>query len=212
MKKIYLSIFALVTACIIFGTNVYAAVEIPDYSVDVTYQLDFFNQKSIRDAEYTITDSGRFKNQYDVVDFGILYDGVYNLEDLKNDDYKTMVIELNCKVAEINDGYQYIYFYDDTTSNTFLNGARFEHGPGKKKTTEEEYTFYCEIPLSNVLDNDFVIRYDASGKNDDDWLISNVYVQIGFSKEAIKTSYIWNLQWDNEEHSSYTCTRLVKAQ
>lgn len=53
------------------------------YSVDLTYQLDFFHKKGIREGKYVITDAGRFDNQYDVVNFKYLYDGKYKLEELK---------------------------------------------------------------------------------------------------------------------------------
>ncbi len=124
----------------------------------------------------------------------------------------TMGFELTFTAAEIDDGYQYIYFYDDTSKTTYLTGARFEHGSGKKKREELEYIFYCEIPLANIKNEDFVIRYDASGKNDDDWIIKNVSIQVGFSKELMKTSNIWHMKWTNNAHTTYSCTELKVAQ
>ncbi|MCR5705569.1 MAG: ABC transporter ATP-binding protein [Acholeplasmatales bacterium] len=54
--------------------------------------------------------------------------------------------------------------------------------------------------ISNITNDDFVIRYDASGKNNDDWANNNVRYQLGFSKEERKTSNIWytvNNDYDN---------------
>lgn len=194
-----------------FVIKSYAIVEIPNYSVNVDLALDYFNLYQIRAAQAIITDDGRFNNIYDTVNFNYLYNGGYDLEELKSDGYMTLVIEITAEVYEINDGYQYIFLYDDTTSNTYLRGSRFEHYPGQKSSTTKEYTFYFEVSLYNIQDNDFVIRYGASGNYDDDWSISNVRIQIGASYEAVKTSCGWMLQWLNENHTQYSYNELVNA-
>ena len=194
-----------------FNISTYAFNEIPGYGVDVDLALDMFNYYPIREAEETITDDGRFENIYDTVDFNYLYNGMYDLEELKREGYMTSVVEITVTVKEIDDGYQYIFLYDDTTPNTYLRGSRFEHGKGEKNKMPKEYTFYFEVSTYNIIDNNFVIRYGASGSGDDDWVISNVFVQIGFSKNVVKTSKGWLLQWNNPEKTSYTYTQLVEA-
>lgn len=194
-----------------FVKHTYAFIEVPGCGVDITLALDSYTQKTIRQAEQTIDDSGRMGNPYDTVDFNILYNGQYNLDDLKNQGYVTIAIEITMEAKEVDDGYQYIFIYDDTQTNTWLAGGRFEIGPDKKQTSYSEFTFYVELELLNIMDNDFIIRYGASGNFDDDWKNKNVSVQIGFSKELRQYSNVWQLAWSNDQHTQYTCTQLPIA-
>lgn len=66
-------------------------------------------------------------------------------------------------------------------------------------------TFYFESNLANIHNNEFVIRYVASGDFDDNWKNQNVKVYVGVSKE---TQNMWELKWDNDEHTRYTSTML----
>ena len=181
----------------------YAFEEVPGYGVDITFALDAYSQKTIRQSEQTINDSGRMGNPHDRVDFNILYNGQYDLDDLKDQGYVTIAIEITMEAREVDDGYQYIFIYDDTESNTWLAGGRFEIGPDEKQTSYSEFIFYVELELLNIVDNDFVIRYGASGNFDDDWKNKNVSVQIGFSKEFRQHSNVWQLAWSDAEHTVY---------
>ena len=211
MKKIICAMALCVAMVLSFFKPAYAFIEVPGCGVDITLALDSYTQKTIRQAEQSIDDSGRMGNPYDTVDFNILYNGQYNLDDLKNQGYVTIAIEITMEAKEVDDGYQYIFIYDDTQTNTWLAGGRFEIGPDKKQTSYSEFTFYVELELLNIMDNDFIIRYGASGNFDDDWKNKNVSVQIGFSKEFRQYANVWQLAWDNAEHTQYTCTQLPIA-
>lgn len=178
-------------------------------SVNITLAEDFETLYTVRTVEKTITDSGRFNQIHDSVNFNSVYDGKYNLDNLYNQGYRTMAVEITMDVKEIHDGYQYIYIYDDTSTTSYLSGGRFEHGPGKKDTQYKTYTFYFEIDINNVRDNDFVIRYGASGAFKDDWVTKNVKVQVGWSKETVITSHVWTLEWINS--NTYRFTQLPIA-
>lgn len=191
-----------------FVKHTYAFIEVPGYGVDITLALDAFDKKTVREAEEKIDDSGRMGNPYDTVDFNYIYNGRYDLEDLKSQGYVTIAIEITMQAKEVNDGYQYIFIYDDTTDTTLLAGGRFEIGPDKKQTSYSEFMFYVELELLKIQDNNFVIRYGASGNYDDDWMNKNIEVQIGFSKQFRSYSNVWQLEWDNPEHTQYTCTSL----
>jgi hypothetical protein len=156
------------------------------YIQSVNNNLNYTNSISIdnqviRSGEKTITDDGRFNNHYDPV---LLSSSGYMVSNLiqKGLTHAHVVIEIDVK--EVNDGYQYIFLYDNflTTGNE-LGSYQFEHGPGTKKTTynlpEEPYTFVFTVSLAN-LTNSFVIRYGASGNNDDDWKNKNIRVSYMF--------------------------------
>lgn len=123
--------------------------------------------------------------------------------------YRTLVVEIELEMKEVDKGYQHIFIYDDSSDTTWLTGCKYSLGGSTKVTAYTKVTFYCELNLANINNNDFVIRYDASGKNDDDWKNQNVKVYVGVSKETQKTQNMWELKWDNLEHTSYTATMLA---
>lgn len=197
MKKICLFIFTFCISYLILYNISYAFNEIGDYGVDITYAIDTYNEYLIRNSNVRITDSGRFKQTYDTVDFRSIYNGMYDIDKFKKEGYYTLACEISMDIREINDGYQHIFIYDDSSTNTYLTGGVFE-------TSTKDYTkmyFYFELSIFNIKDNDFVIRYGASGKFSDDWENQNLKIQIGFSKEALKTSNIWKISAINQhEH------------
>ena len=186
MKKF---IFVILSAFILFAisANVFAQREIGNYGVDVSLALDYFTAKKVRNAECTITDSGRFKQGYDTVKFNDLYDGQYDLDTLYTVGYRTLVVEIEIEMKEIDKGYQYLFIYDDATSTTWQTGCKYSLGGGTKVTTFTPITFYFELNLANITNNNFVIRYGASGDSEDNWVNRNVSVYVGASKEEQKT-------------------------
>ncbi len=204
MGASFLSLF------IIFSENVNAFQEIGDYGVDITMALDSFDAKEVRAAEYKISDSGRFNQNYDTIRIDDLYNGGYDLDSLYSDGYRTLICEMELEMKEVDKGYQHIFIYDDDTSNTYLTGCKYSLGGSDKISSYQTVTFYFELNLSNITDNDFVIRYGASGSFDDDWKNQNLSVYIGLSKEVQKTANMWSLEWIDSTHYSYEELTLSK--
>lgn len=214
MKKLIILVSFIL---FLFLTPKVFATEIRELGNDgVTITLtDGTNEwKRIRDSYYVvsdegsyfvnttkiITDDGRFNNRADVVRIQKMYNNTFDFDTLKSDGYKTIVILLRLEAWEIDDGLQYIFIYDDLEDDSWLHGGKFNHNPAKADNTHVTYTFYIELDISSITNDDFVIRYDASGKNNDDWANNNVRYQLGFSKEERKTSNIWytvNNDYDN---------------
>lgn len=201
MKKI---LFLLLSLSIFFiCVRVFAFNELGTSSVNITYTDGTNDYKSIRvdyyitsndnkifvSGEEIITDAGRFNNHADVVKISKRYD--FDLNELYNEGYRTAAIEIRMDLKEIDDGYQHIFIYDNLNSAKLLLGATFEHGSGFRNDTLAKYYFYLELNLLDILDGDFTVHYDASGKGNDDWQNNNVEYQLGFSKEWRKTDYIW---------------------
>lgn len=150
----------------------------------------------VREDFATITDSGRGKQQLDRV--GISSN--YNVTDLKRAGYTKITVALSADVCEIDDGYQYIFLYSNTkcASNdissvmdfydkyvfgeessdpSLLYMHKFEHAPGVADSSIQTVSFEVTLDLARLTD-DLYVRYGASGKNDDDWMNSNVCVTV----------------------------------
>lgn len=206
MKRLFLSVSIIGLLTLSLCNNVFAFKEIGDYGVDITYALDSFDTYKVRTSSNIVTDDSRFSQKYDTIDFKDVYDGKYNIDTLKTEGYYTMAVEITLDVKKIDDGYQYIFIYDDTRSDTFLTGCQFECGKSYRNMT-----FYFEVSIFNIKENDFVIRYGASGKFSDDWENKNLNIQVGFSKEAVKTTNIWYIKWLNDNHTKYQYEKLTDA-
>ncbi len=123
--------------------------------------------------QYLITDSGRFDQPYDCVRM----DWVHIMW-LMNAGYTKLHVELTFTAWEKDDGVQYAFIYDGTSSNaTLLSEFWFSHGGDKKNTTPKEYTFTADITLHKDLEI-LCFRYGASGKFDDDWYNKNLKVTV----------------------------------
>lgn len=120
-----------------------------------------------------ITDSGRFNQHYDY----LIMDET-DISRLLSVGYTKLHVELTFTAWEKDDGVQYAFIYDDTSSNaTLLSEFWFSHGGDKKNTTPKEYTFTADITLHKDLEI-LCFRYGASGKFDDDWYNKNLKVTV----------------------------------
>lgn len=130
-------------------------------------------------ANRIITDAGYNNNIYDTV---FLSDLGISLDYLKVNGYKTITVNLNHKVKEIYDGYQYVALYNDYGES--IQNIWKEHGRYKL------FNFYGDFSLDfdsfsiEKLKQSFVlqVRYDASGYGRDDWTNKDVNLQIRFKK------------------------------
>lgn len=155
-----------------------------------------FAEYTARTHEATITDSGRSKQQMDIVRIS----SDYNVLDLQRAGYKNLLISIDLQIREIDDGYQYVFLYRDqycTDSSvdslldiydkyifgetkedpSLLYMYKYEHGPGYENTNWSKVSFEVEIPLTSLV-NDLYLRYGASGKNDDDWRNKEINLKV----------------------------------
>ena len=59
--------------------------------------------------------------------------------------------------------------------------------------------------------NDFVLRYHATGFQEDTWANKELQIQVGLSTQSAKTSSIWLLQWTDSSHTTYSYQERPKA-
>ena len=183
---------------------------IPDHITDKQYQKATLYPKwikvdpvtfDVRKDEATIRDTGRIHQVMDTV----YLSQSLNVTDLTRAGYTKIKVDISLEVKEVNDGYQYIFFYSDTNcaapenddsladklfgdhldeilgSNdgsdpSLIWTKQFEHG-AKKDTAWSVHTFTTYIELGSLNDNLYV-RYGASGNDDDDWINRNVTVTV----------------------------------
>lgn len=145
---------------------------------------------NIRSETTTITDSGRIDQKMDIVPFS----DNYKAKALYNAGYTKLKVDFSFDVKEIDDGYQYVFLYYNTSCDennivdeivdlfddsdpSLLYTYKFEHTSGKKDTNWATHTFSTSVSMSSIKD-DLYIRYGASGKNEDDWQNKNVVVTL----------------------------------
>ena len=154
----------------------------PSFSFLNPYSTGF---KTVRTETIRVTDSGRFNQPFDVVNFNT-FD--VNLNTMIQEGFKTISFFIRLNVREIDDGYQYLFLFNspDQSNNFYIAERRFEHSPGRKDTTwwvhYEDELYFVNIPIERFTNNQFVIRYGASGTNADTWENNNLQIQLLFRK------------------------------
>ena len=150
----------------------------PSDSNPTTITTDF---ETIRTDTKKITDSGRFHQHMDVVDFNV-FD--INLNAKKQEGYKTISFYIQLDVREIDDGYQWLFLFNSPNKSYDYRLAKlvFEHSDDKKDTDwwvhyETELKFE-NISLDKFMNNEFVIRYGADGLHADDWENKELKIQL----------------------------------
>lgn len=143
------------------------------------------NNKLVRTGEVTIDDSGRFvHNKYDYVDlnsFNVDYDVAYN------HGYTKMDIVISMQIKEIDKGYQYVMLFNNTIkNNTYLvaESEAYEANGTSLASSYESATFtFCDIPIESFYNTkSLVVRYGASGSDEDDWMNKYLYVKIKYKE------------------------------
>ena len=144
---------------------------------------------TVRTETAKITDSGRASQKMDI----LLLSNYFDVKAAYNAGYTKLNVTFTFDVRELDDGYQYVFFYADRNckGNSFFDKVvdefydpadpsllyeyRLEHGGTKKNTSWGSHTFTTTLKMSR-LNDDLYIRYGASGKYDDDWENKNVVV------------------------------------
>ena len=111
-----------------------------------------------------------------------------DLNAMKENGYRSVSFYIQLNVREIDDGYQYLFLFNSPISSNdyLLSGLPFEHSPGKKDTNwrvhgESELKFE-NIPIDKFPNNEFVIRYGASGNSKDTWENKDLRIRLVITK------------------------------
>jgi hypothetical protein len=177
---------------ITFSEDFYKILSPPTGEVPVLLPPNFqwTDWKTIRTDAITITDSGRFNQHADIVNFFQfkIEESEIDLNVMRQQGYKTISFYIRLDVREIDDAWEYIFLFNSPTkSNDYLiSTVKFEHGPGYKDTNwrthyEDELKFE-NISIDKFMKNEFVIRYGASGNGSNDWRIGTLKINLLFQK------------------------------
>jgi hypothetical protein len=140
---------------------------------------------TIRTSTYRITESGRFKQPCDEVNFDKAF-GI-NLNTMRQEGYKTINFYVRLNVREINAANEYIFLFNSPidSNNYLLSEVAFQHGSGKDANWWVHYESQLKfenISIDKFINNEFVIRYGASGSGSDTWENKDLKIQLLFRK------------------------------
>ena len=158
--------------------------------------------QTISSGEFTVTDAGFYldgaTNAYKYMyPYNYLTTGT-NIQKYMDTIGAKAVVSLNMSVREVDDGYQYIriWKYNGNASWSIVDDYKFEINPGNKDTDWysislprgtntnksgiqfDKASHSWEICNSKGVISDptkaYLIEFDASGSNDDDWKVKNL--------------------------------------
>ncbi len=154
--------------------------------------------RSGRSGSYTITDKDPYTEEYfDRAWFGMKSNNLY--QELKDIGIKYVYIEFKLQIREIDDGYQEVLIYKNTspTNNPIWSVTDIEHEPGKVGKTAKYYIWHCTFSIDMLKDCDFLyIRYGAHGKNADTWVTDRAYMDIMYTTSTSSDEDIEEFYWD----------------
>ncbi len=132
----------------------------------------FYNGES-----YVITDSGRAKQHKDVVALSQLLGAP--LSDYLQAGATKLEVRYSLNVAEIDDGYQYLFLSNDDRGRTLSNELLFtqciQHNPFHTDENSYAHEGVVTVPLAKVADTVYLL-YGASGLLNDDWIRGGIEV------------------------------------
>lgn len=138
---------------------------------------------------YTITDSGRFNQDYDIIRFDRYYN--INLDTMKELGYNYISMNVTLNMKEENDGYQgVLIFSEKTESNDYLLGWSGDlecGGPGIQSSYVDMNFSINNIDINkfDANDNRFIVRYGAHGNYSDTWYNRYLRIELVFSKTPL---------------------------
>lgn len=146
-------------------------------------------------TEVSITDKGISKQQLDRIPIS----SDYKIKNLILSGYTKILVTVTVNVREVDDGYQYIFLYGDSSKpssveslmdvydkyvfgndevdDSLLYMHKFDYGGNGKNKNWGDISFEVLIDTDRISD-DLYLRYDASGMLGDDWKNKNVRVSI----------------------------------
>lgn len=168
------------------GNKTYYAKWRYDYNRNILYR------------KYTITDVDPYtKDCYDSIYIGLKSNNLY--QELKDLSVKYIYLEFKLQIREIDDGYQEVLIYKDTspTSNPIWSLTNIEHDPSGTNTTPAYYRWTCAFKIDDLKDcNGLYVRYGAHGFGADTWVTERLYVDIMYTATESSDEDIEKFTWD----------------
>lgn len=187
-KKAVLGFLTLASIFTIFS-GVFKAYAQSYVNGGVNIDVDYGINEVYRSNEYRITDAPEINQSSDTIN---LMEFEISTDELKNNNYKTLVLIFRVDIKEKDDGYQELFVYTDENTQLVGGITKFEHGPGKTNKNYTTYEFYAEIDVNSIINNTLTVRYGANGWFADDWYNKN----FGFQLCASKATRVYsNLLW-----------------
>lgn len=121
--------------------------------------------------DYIITDSGRWKQDKDIIDlatFGI------NADAMQDASVESISITLWLDNKDIYNGNHYMFIYTD--NDEYKTGQEFWAPDDGWGTTEFTFT----LSLTDIINNRFKILYGADGNYEDDWYAGTLRIRFSF--------------------------------
>ena len=151
-----------------------------------------------RGGTYTITDVDPYTEEYrDNIHLGLKSKNLY--QELKGIGIKYIYLEFKLQIREINDGYQEVLIYKDTspTSNPIWSLTNIEHDPGGTNTTPAYYIWTCTFSIDDLKDCNFLyVRYGAHGFGADTWVTERLYVDRMYTATENSDEDVEEFTWD----------------
>ena len=151
-----------------------------------------------RGGTYTITDVDPYTEEYrDNIHLGLKSNNLY--QELKGIGIKYIYLEFKLQIREINDGYQEVLIYKDTspTSNPIWSLTNIEHDPGGTNTTPAYYIWTCTFSIDDLKDCNFLyVRYGAHGFGADTWVTERLYVDRMYTATESSDEDVEEFTWD----------------
>ena len=161
-------------------------------------QIDWYKDNVINETKVTdkgVFDKSQCYNEIDINNYGI------SLNQIKEQDYHSLMVTIELYIKEVNDGYQELYICKDarnSSSSIISVYKNFEHGSKKLDTTYKNYKFYIELLIDDLSISTFTIRYGAHGNLDDTWMFKCLTVELMLSHEYPKINQLAYLKNLNE--------------
>lgn len=135
----------------------------------------------VRDSEATITDADQY---WDIIPSGQI---PFKYLDCVDKGYKYADVYVTMKIRKIDDGHQQLALTNSVNTYNYDDKEKYPHRNEPVAAQNNYYTFsFTSIPLSDIsyYDKDFciVLRYGASGDYSDNWVSSDVTMNITLRK------------------------------
>ena len=154
------------------------------YSDDIYNSLEtgIIPRQLVREKQVKVTDSGRVNQQMDQINSNYI-DGLLPMQSYKDAGWNKCTITVDLKYKRQDLGDQHFYIYSKRPDSKDLESGVLGHW---KNSRDREVWFdkdiELEVELDDVINDQMMIVYSASGKLNDDWFNKMVFVSFKFTK------------------------------
>ena len=165
-----------------------------------------YDSKQItRYEDYTITDDDPYADSYDRISLELGYNNL--LVELKNIGINYIYLEFKLRIEEVNDGYQEVLLYKDSTGERLLwEATDIDH----QEETAVYYIWHLVFDIGQIaLDEEYnaeevqvikyhyiYVRYGAHGGGADTWTAQELQVDVMYTVDNDCEKYIEEFSWD----------------